>query len=104
VEHANAGFCIGGRLLRRIIRDSGNFVRVLQVREYLLATLAIRDMRFQGRHLLRAERMLVICSERFCIAACTALIARGSVRVQMTRERIFKASFAVVRRHSPLLL
>src|ERR1700732_3775639 len=72
----NTGFRGGSCLPRQIRRRNGDFVRGFQVREYLLAALATRDVRFQGRHLLRSERTLVICSEGFRIRTCIARVAR----------------------------
>src|SRR5713226_8237238 len=103
MEDADAGICSGSCLWRRVRGGDGNLVRGLQMREYLPTTLAIRDVRFQGRHLFRGERALVIRSEGFRVGACIVRDGRGVARAQMTRKRVFKASFAVVRRHSPLL-
>src|SRR5260370_33071313 len=86
MEEGDAGICRGSGLWRRVRGGDGNLVRGLQRREYLLATLAIRDVRFQGRHLFRGERPLVIRSEGFRVEACTVQAAFGAARAQMTRE------------------
>jgi hypothetical protein len=81
----------------------GNLVGGFQGCEDLLATLATRDVSFQGRDLLCGERTLVIGGQRFRVGAFRMRDAFRSASAEMARERVFKASFAVVRRHSPLL-
>jgi hypothetical protein len=92
-----------GRELRSDIRGgSGKLICRFESREYLLATLATRNVSFQGRYLVPGKKTLVIGSERFGVRAFRARDIFGA-GAQMGRERIVKASFAVVRRHSPLL-
>ena len=101
----NLRFCSSsGGLWSQIDRWSGNLIGRFEGCEDSLATLATRNVSFQGGDLFGSECALVICSQRFRIGAFCMRDALGGASAQTARERVFKASFAVVRRHSPLLV
>jgi hypothetical protein len=85
-----------------------NVHRCRKVSKDELAAIARNNMLFPKREFIRAKRPIVICRQDFGIGAghsngCVGIAASWSNITEMARQRFFKGSVAVVKRHGYLL-